>query len=198
MRHLMSAREGLTADELAERLAISRSAVDQQLKGLERDGYVERAQRPSTGGRPGNAYRLSLSGIHLFPKHYSLFSELLIDLIKTKSGAGALTEYLEALGVSLAQQFKQQLTEDTDAGRIEQTAELMQELGYEAHTVIATDSPLPAIEAHNCVYHHLASRHPEVCQLDLALLGALLDRTIEHTECMLRGGQACRFSIKVT
>ena len=196
MRHLMNSREGLTADELAEFLGVSRSAVDQQLKGLARDGFVERAQRASTGGRPGNAYCLSMDGIHLFPKHYSLFSELLIGLIKNKSGPDALTGYLEALGVSLAQQFKQRISSADDEERVEQAAQLMQELGYEAHTIIGTDSPIPAIEAHNCVYHQLASQHPEVCKLDIALLNELLDTEVEQTECMVRGGKACRFQFK--
>ena len=53
------------------------------------------------------------------------------------------------------------------------------------------------IDARNCVYHHLAAEHPEVCELDLALLSSLLGGKIEHVECMVRGGASCRFRLKV-
>lgn len=210
MRQLLTERDGQTAEELASHLGISRSAVDQQLKGLERDGYLEKYQRPSTGGRPSYAYRLTTNGVHLFPKHYALFGDLLISLIKDKSGSAALTEYLEGLGASLAQQFKSRITGEDQAARITQVAQLMQELGYEAAVVernpvernpgqkdaAETDSLIPVIEAHNCVYHHLAEQHEEICKLDLALMGNLLDAEVEQTECMVRGGKACRFRVK--
>jgi hypothetical protein len=51
------------------------------------------------------------------------------------------------------------------------------------------------IDARNCVYHHLAAEHPEVCELDLALLSSLLGGKIEHVECMVRGGASCRFRL---
>ena len=50
-------------------------------------------------------------------------------------------------------------------------------------------------DARNCVYHHLAAEHPEVCELDLALLSSLLGGKIEHVECMVRGGGSCRFRL---
>jgi hypothetical protein len=34
-----------------------------------------------------------------------------------------------------------------------------------------------------------------VCDFDLALLSSLLNSEIEHVECMLRGGVACRFRV---
>ena len=69
----------------------------------------------------------------------------------------------------------------------------MRELGYQARTAIDQPGALPLIDARNCVYHHLAREHREVCDFDLALLSTLLDSDIEHVECMLRGGVACRF-----
>lgn len=193
MRRILSETGGQTAEELGDHLGISRTAVDQQLKSLERDGYLEKFQRPSTGGRPSYVYRLTADGIHLFPKHYAMFSDLLIALIKDKSGSQALIDYLESLGTALAQQFKYRVNGADDAARIAQVAQLMHELGYEAETIIATDSPIPEIQARNCVYHHLAAQHEEVCKLDLALMSNLLDKDVEQTECMLRGGAVCRF-----
>lgn len=195
MRHLLSASEAQTADALAQRLEISRNAVDQQLKNLERDGYVERYSLPSTGGRPGQAWRLTADGIHLFPKHYALFSDLLINMIKEQSGSETLTVYLEGLGRSLAARFRERIQGGTESERIEALIELMKEVGYEAETQPDGDAPLPFVDAYNCIYHHLASEHSEVCKLDLALMEGLTDKKVEHVECMVRGASRCRFRL---
>ena len=65
----------------------------------------------------------------------------------------------------------------------------MRELGYEAH-LAASDE----IEAHKCVFHDLAMRDTAICAVDLALLGALSGRAIEHRRCMARGERSCRFA----
>lgn len=196
LRQLLAEGDGCSAEELAEHLGISRSAVDQQLKNLERDGYTQKFQRASTGGRPSYAYRLTDDGIHLFPKHYSMFSDVLLTLIKDKSGDEALLDYMTSLGSSLAQQFKQRITGMDDSTKMTQVAQLMQELGYEAEALPASVSRPAEICARNCVYHHLAEQHEQVCQLDLALLGDLLGKEVEQTECMVREGSVCRFRIK--
>lgn len=49
------------------------------------------------------------------------------------------------------------------------------------------------IEADNCVFHELAAKHPEICDLDLALMGTFTDSDVDHQECMARGGNVCRF-----
>jgi len=93
----------------------------------------------STGGRPSKVYKLSSRGQELFPRHYALFSNLLINWIK-------------------------------------------QNLGEED------------IVAKNCVFHKLASECDEVCLFDISLMTSLLDSKIDHKECMVKGGDACRFS----
>lgn len=189
---LLEWKEGRSADELAESLRISRSAVHQHLSALERDGYLEKLMRPSQGGRPGYAWRLTNKGVHLFPKQYAFFSELMIRGMKRSLGPEGLMRVLEELGTDIAKRYAPRLEGATDdAERMRIVADVMQELGYAAR-VKETDGQLE-IDARNCVYHDLAAEHPEVCRLDLALLRALLGRDVHHAECMVRGGRACRF-----
>ncbi|HEU4617721.1 MAG TPA: HTH domain-containing protein [Gammaproteobacteria bacterium] len=190
---LLDAKEGLNADELAERLEISRSAVHQHLSALEKDGFLEKQMRPSTGGRPGYAWRLTDLGVHLFPKQYALFSDLMIRTMKKSLGSEGLARVLELLGADLAETYAARLRGKSPAEQVEAVADIMRELGYESRTLPDGQGRPPLIDARNCVYHHLARQHPEVCRLDLALLGALLDADIEHIECIVRGGAACRF-----
>ncbi len=192
---LLEWKEGRSADELAESLGISRSAVHQHLSALERDGYLEKLMRPSQGGRPGYAWRLTNKGVHLFPKQYAFFSELMIRGMKQSLGADGLVRVLTELGTDLAKRYAHRLDGAADdAQRMRIVAALMNELGYAARA--ASVDGRPEIDARNCVYHDLAAEHPEVCRLDLALLGALLGTEIEHVECMVRGGRTCRFRMR--
>jgi len=70
----------------------------------------------------------------------------------------------------------------------------MKEVGYESQVFFRSGGPAQII-AHNCVFHQLAEAHPEVCELDLALIGSLGGGDMQHLECMLRGGQVCRFQL---
>jgi len=189
---LLEWKEGRSADELAESLGISRSAVHQHLAALERDGYLEKTIRPPQGGRPGYAWRLTNKGVHLFPKQYAFFSELMIRGMKQSLGSDGLVRVLEELGADLSRRYAHRLAGAADdAERMQIVAAVMNELGYAARAQSVDGQP--EIDARNCVYHDLAAEHPEVCRLDLALLGALLGTEIEHVECMVRGGRACRF-----
>lgn len=192
---LLEAKTAFTADELAEQLSITRSGVHQHLSALEQNGYLQKEIQSSKGGRPGYAWRLTEAGIHLFPKQYALFSNALICLIKEQLGSNGLTETLRSLGESLAAQFVHHLENKKPDEKIKETVRIMRELGYQSRADFDSNRELPIIEARNCVYHNLAREHAEVCQLDLALLERLLNTKVDQTECMLRDGKACRFSV---
>lgn len=196
LKGLLENKEGLTIDDMVKALDITRTAIHQHVNSLERDGYVEKHALTKTGGRPGQVYVLSDKGVHLFPKQYAWFSELLLVDLEKQLGAKGLENYLRQLGESLADDLRNRLVGNTPVEQVAEIANIMQELGYEASVSPETNNELPAITACNCVYHDLASKHHEVCALDLALLSSLSGRKVEHAECMVRGGQACRFKIK--
>ncbi|OQK15352.1 hypothetical protein AU255_17935 [Methyloprofundus sedimenti] len=109
LRFLVKEKEGVTVDQFSKLLEISRSAIHQHMTALERDGLVMKSVSKQTGGRPGTTFVLTEKGIHIFPKHYSLFAEMLINLIKQKLGSEELALYLKELGVSLAETRKDAL-----------------------------------------------------------------------------------------
>ena len=180
--------QGMSIDELAEQLAVTRTAVRQHLAALERDALVLRGPLRPTGRRPEQLYQLSPRGRELFPRQYQLLADLLIGEIAALIGPASLQELLRGLGARLAEGLE---SAPVDEARI---VEHMNASGYEAQ-VFFRSAGEPEIVAHNCVFHHLASRHPEVCELDLALIGRLGGAQVRHAECMLRGGQVCRFQL---
>lgn len=190
---LLKNKAGMTADELSERLAITRNAVRQHLAALENDGLVSKGVTRPSGGRPQQLYTLTEAGHELFPRHYSWFAQLLIDLIKEEAGSAGLDERLSAMGARVAAKLRSQhpdLQHPEDLVR--KLAEIMQQLGYDARAMTEANTTM-VIEADNCVFHNLAMQNPTICKFDLALLENFTGSTVEHQECMAKRGNVCRF-----
>src|SRR5690606_6213271 len=147
-----------------------------------------------TGGRPEQLYAITESGRELFPRRYAQLAAELIESVAAEVGETRLGAMLHALGDKLGAQVAAELPADAGTPqRVQAIATAMTELGYEAHARVSDPRVPPQVVAHNCVFHQLAERHPAVCGLDLAFLERASGRRVEHAECMLRGGSACRF-----
>jgi predicted ArsR family transcriptional regulator len=191
---LLNNKTGLTVDDLSAQLQISRNAVRQHLAALERDDLVKRGDTKPSGGRPEQLYLLSDRGGELFPRRYSWFSELLIEAMTSEVGRDAVGAKLEQMGRAVGRQLSGSGHPAPDLdGRVAAMAKIMQELGYAAR--VAGSPATQTIDASNCVFHSLASKFPEVCRFDLGLIGAFADATVDHQECMVRGGRMCRFKL---
>ncbi|MDD3765217.1 MAG: helix-turn-helix domain-containing protein [Nevskiales bacterium] len=179
---------GATVDALVSELEITTNAVRQHLAVLERDGLVARTGAQRTRGRPEIIFSLTSRGREAFPRSYAQLAESLIEEIGSAIGPESLEGAMQRMGRRAGNRARLHGMPSS----IEDTAAAMRDAGYEAST-----SPAEAAEAeivaYNCVFHRLAERFPSVCQFDLAFLQAVTGRKVEHRECMVRGGQICRF-----
>jgi predicted ArsR family transcriptional regulator len=194
LRALLDNKSGLTTDELVKLLGVTRTAVYQHLRVLERDGYIMPSEMANTGGRPSQRYSLTDAGHQLFPKHYSLFSNLMLASLKKRLGDDGVLDYLNELGEQLAETFQSRLANKNGHDKLLEVVAIMQEVGYEASLDESADKPV--IHARNCIYHSVAKQHHEICQLDVALVRSLLGKgDISLDECMAEGGGACRICV---
>jgi DeoR family suf operon transcriptional repressor len=195
LKLLLENKTGLSIDEIATALNISRNAVQQHFSVLERDGYIQAGELNKTAGRPVRSYVLSEAGINSFPKQYAWFSELILTDLKNEMGSEAFQRYLHRLGNNLSQNFLSRFKGKQTDERIEELLKIMDELGFKTKNLKDSDSNERTIEACNCIYHDLAQKHEEICEFDRTLMSSLLDKDIEHVECMAKGGAVCRFKI---
>ena len=185
---------GLSIPKLELSLGISRTAVNQHLTNMERDGLITKGPVEKTGGRPGYVYLITERGIEQLPKQYSWFSELMLDALKVKLGPEGLTSFLQDIAVKVGRELQPRLDGKSKVQQVNEIQSILNELGYDASVIASGSEELPVISAQNCVYHKLATKHPEVCQFDLALLETLLENhKAVQTKCMVKGGATCEF-----
>lgn len=190
---LLKNRSGLTIDGIANALDISRTAVLQHFSGLQREGCVQEGSLDKTAGRPVRCYLITEKGINHFPKQYAWFSEIILNRLKEQMGSDVFREFMSQLGKDVAQGLLQNFAGKSKQQRIGELVTIMQGLGYEAQALEVSENNQLQLQARNCVYHDLAQKHAEVCEFDLALMSTLMDGEIEHLECLVKGGEVCRF-----
>ena len=196
---LLQHKEGMTINNISDFLKISRTAVQQHVTSLGDKGYVVKGQVKKAVGRPVQSYVLTEEGINLFPKRYAWFTELLLDELKRTLGEDALTSLFQSLAENLAKDLQPRFEGKSVQERAREMNTLLDELGYQTIPKITSDTSKKGtleIQACNCVYHNLAREHNEMCQFDIALMEALLDRKVDHAACMAQGDPICRFKIK--
>ncbi|PPD04615.1 MAG: ArsR family transcriptional regulator [Methylobacter sp.] len=196
LKLLLDNRQGLSIDQVANALSISRNAVQQHFAGLEKEGLVETGQLDKTAGRPVRRFVLTEKGIDSFPKQYAWFSGLLVADLKSTMGSEPFKAYLGKLGNALAQTLSHRFAGKTLPQRVQELTAVMTGLGFEAKVIEEPSSDELVVEAVNCIYHDLAQTHQEICEFDKALIKALLSTEIELVTCMAKGDHQCRFKIQ--
>jgi predicted ArsR family transcriptional regulator len=194
---LLRKKGGRAVDEFSLELGITRNAVRQHLASLESNQLIAKSLTRPTGGRPEQLYVLTEKGANMFPRQYSWFAEMLLEMIEQEAGTEGASERLREAGTRVAKKLRAADPADPLAGKVRQLALHMEELGYDVNPSGSKQfKGIPIIEANNCVFHDLARKHPVVCQFDLALLATFTGSDVVHEDCMARGGGICRFAFR--
>lgn len=193
LRTLMLAPQGASVETLCEALHVTQNAVRQHLTALLRAGFVEHGAAHPTGGRPQSRYLLTASGRELFPRNYGLIATGILEHLYAHADKAAVQSMLADMGQELGKAAAERVNTAGSDEIATVLAEQLDALGYEALPVRHGEEM--QLEAYNCVFHALAKAHPDVCRFDLAFMEAATGHSIQHMECLVRGGQSCRFRI---
>lgn len=180
---------GRTIEELSVALSVTRTAVQQHLTALERDGFVGCLSLRSTGGRPSRSYTITTAGLELFPRGYARLAEALLRHSRELFGEDGQAALLDNMADELAHEMQDRLAGTTRSERVDEVVTILNELGYDA-----SRSP-GGIAANNCVFHQVAVSDKAACRFDKRLLSALLANEVEHTSCIVDGRDCCQFEL---
>ena len=193
LRQLLLSPDGCSVEELCQRLRISHNAVRQHLTSLTTADHIQRVESRATGGRPQARYGLTATGRELFPRNYGAIAAALLSQLHARMGEDEIGAMLQELGATVAATQPAMSPGQDNEALARALADRLDALGYEALPARHDDGW--QVEAYNCVFHALARQHPQICKFDLSYMEATTKRRIHHMECIVRGGNVCRFKI---
>jgi predicted ArsR family transcriptional regulator len=184
---------GLTADEIASKLALTRSAIRAQITGMERDGVVRRAgQRPGTT-RPSHVFELTPEVEQLLSSAYIPLLTQLIDVFAEGLPARQLETMLRRVGRKLADELSQGRRPAGDLGaRVAMLSNMMNEqLGAMTHVEANGGYVIRGV---GCPLAAVTGKHPGVCLAMESLVAEIVGVPV-HECCDRSGRPQCCFEI---
>ena len=99
---LMRSAQALPLDDIAVQIGVTKTAARQHILNLQQCGYVQIVEpditHKKTRGRPTHAYEISSEGRELFARHYALFSEKMILMMKDMLDEKQFKKQMQGLG----------------------------------------------------------------------------------------------------
>ncbi len=182
----LNLRGALSLGEIARTVNLSNLATRYHLGLLMRDGLVRvcACEHRGTVGRPQMLYVITEPARERLPKQYDGLAMELLDEIVETLGTEPSRQLLRRAGERLAATVPPLRNNAGIAVRLNHAGKFLSTRGYFA----AVDRN--ALVVRNCPYRAVAREHPEVCELDIALVSTLLAVPVALTR-----GDECRFAI---
>ena len=182
---LLRTRPGITVNELARSLSLSVVGVRRHLDALSAEQLVVQvpAARGRTGGvgRPPNGWRLSPTGLELFPRRYDALANDLLEDLAEEAGPETVEAVLARRTDKLVAQYEAALDGlDDPVEKVRVLAELRDQGGYVTECHQGDDGEVLLVE-NNCAIHRVAERHSVVCNMELVLFRRVLGPEVEVT-----------------
>jgi predicted ArsR family transcriptional regulator len=189
-------RGGITVDQLAQALDITRSGARQHLAALSEAGLVEAGEpvrEPGRRGRPEVVHHLTPVAEPLFPKAYGELTNQILGYLAPE----AVDEVFERRrDERIAAASRRVSAHRTFPRRVAELAAILDEDGYLA-TFERVDDRTFLVTEHNCAILAVATEHPHACSSEIEFIRAVLpDADVERTTHMVQGAHACTYEIR--
>ena len=180
---------------LARVAHLSTMAMRYHLTLLAREGLIvqQDAARQGTVGRPQSLYALADEALERLPKKYNTLAAQLLDEVGDTLGGKETRALLRRTGRRVAAAAPPLRSGAGAQARMNRAAKFLSDRGYLARWEQTHGELL--LNVCNCPYRQVAQEHREVCDMDHAMIGALLDAPLKMTHCIARQDGQCRFVI---
>jgi len=187
-------RGGRTADDIASKLGLTRSAVRVQIATMERDGLVRKAGKRAGKTRPFHVFELTPETEQLLSTAYVPLLTHLVDTFAAALPAGDLEVLLRRTGKGLAQEISGgKRISGGVAARVGAASVLMNEhLG--ALTRVESNGKC-LIRGAGCPLAALTGKHPGVCLAMESFVAEIVGVPV-HECCERNGRPRCCFEIE--
>jgi predicted ArsR family transcriptional regulator len=192
----LSRRGPLPLDEIARATRHSATATRYHLGLLIGDGLITAnnvAHRASVG-RPQALYAVADRAHTHLPKRYDALATQLLAEITHACGEKETRALLRRAGRHLAETMLPLRRSVRIEARLNRAVDFLCARGYLAHWEQSAD--LATLYICNCPYREVMLAYRQVCEIDLALIGKLLESPLKMTQCLADRDAQCVFVIK--
>jgi predicted ArsR family transcriptional regulator len=186
--------QGLSVNELGERLKLSYMGVKQHCDELERSGYVDTWRRPKPVGRPEMVYRLTPKAQVFFPKATNATTIEILHAANRLYGHAAGEKLLYSVFALKTEEYMRKLRGNTVLELAEMLVKIRDQEGYMSE--LSRDEPVAIVEYHSPIFD-LLDAFPLVRRLEREMMERVLGVRIEREEEMASGLYRCRFLFQV-
>jgi predicted ArsR family transcriptional regulator len=185
--------QGLSVNELGERLKLSYMGVKQHCDELERNGYVDTWRRPKPIGRPEMAYRLTAKARVFFPRATNGMTIEILHAANRLYGHAAGEKLLYSVFASKTEEYMRKLRGTTVLELAEMLVKIRDQEGYMSE--VSSGDPLAIVEYHSPIFD-LLDAFPLVRRLEREMMERILGVRIEREEEIASGLYRCKFVLQ--
>jgi predicted ArsR family transcriptional regulator len=188
-------RGSATVDELAAMLHLTSVTVRHHLDILRNEGLVAEPviRHRSTPGRPQYAYALTEKASEHFPKNYCDLASKVLEEVRTAAPPHGVGAFFEAVAARMAGSAPPLTPGEPMEDRLDRAALYLNTQGYVAHWEPTAEGF--RLHTCNCPYEALADENPELCRMDLSLVGQLLGCAPRCVCRVSEGASTCSYVI---
>ncbi|WMT52449.1 helix-turn-helix transcriptional regulator [Ferroplasma acidiphilum] len=184
---------GLTLDELAEKMSISKMAVLNHISALEQQGAVARKIVKKKVGRPSFIfYALPVSNNKLGNSSDSMLNDFM-DFIKTTGYEKLLEEFLKDRYSKVRSEYTGAMRGKNLDEKVNELAILRRNADYYPEVKRAQGN-FELIE-YNCPILSISKNFGIACSMETKMFSQVLDANVKSTHRQVNGYSACRFLI---
>ena len=193
LQHLRE-KGGSDVTQLAVALGLSPVTIHYHINVLQRDGLLESKPLRQGVGRPRNVFTLKATALDKFPQSYHRLSDRLLEMLKSRLSEADIQTLFERIGDEIAAEHAASLAGKTLDQKIETLVDLLGEEGFLSRLEKVGNGGFVLTQV-NCPYQYVATRHPEVCEMDLQLMNTALGTSVKRQACVVNGDTVCTFHI---
>jgi predicted ArsR family transcriptional regulator len=191
---LLRREQGLSIQELMDRLEVTATAIRQRVERLEAAGLIEKKKRAVGRGRPQYNYFLTDMGWRQAGVTYSELAISLWNAIGEIDDQSLKSQIVERVAQKMGDCYKAELPDASIGERMRSLAGVLSTRKVPASYLY--DKDLPVLEVHACPYPGLVDSDGDrsVCQLEQEALSQALGHEVQLSKCRLDGHGCCQFS----
>src|SRR5262245_59944582 len=184
---------GMSVNELVEKMGMSYMGIKQHCITLHRDGYLDTWRRPQKMGRPEMVYRLTRRTHDLFQSDSHQFTLDLLKAAEDSYGSNASEKLLYGIFKKKTAMLKAKAKGDNVAERAKWLSHVRDSEGYMAEFITNENEGGPQIlECHSPVLNVL-EQYPIVGRLEQGMFEAVLGTRVRREVTRNSGLYECAF-----